>query len=325
MHKKIVVIGAGIGGLLAAKQLNATLITQEQEFTFYPLLPDSISQEVTATLPVKKCHKNVLFAEVQKINLETNTVHTNKQTITYDYLIVATGARAATFIPGTSKYAKSLYTLEEAKEVRKLTNKEIIVIGGGPTGVEVACELAKNNQVTILHRPKHLLKGFSQQTYLYANKQLSKYSVTIHTDITAQKITKNYVYTDKKRFSYDEVICAAGVQANILQGLPAEKGILVNKHLQIQGSTNAFAIGDCAQTNNPLTAQVAMYEARLAAKNICLLQQNKPLQTNQFVCKGSMLGLGETAVLESRLSLRGKLAFWMRKTYYWLRVRSYRL
>lgn len=325
MHKETIVIGAGIAGVLIAKSLNATLITKHDEFVFLPTTPDYISnQEVNCSYPVSKCHDDVIIQEVTRVDTNKQEVHTAQETYSYEYLVIATGAQAFAPIPGTDKHAQAFYNKEDAKQLVDTKNQDVVIIGAGPTGIEVAFELARNNSVTLLQRSK-IIPMYSRKLQEYTRKQLQKANIALQEDTLVSKVTKKYVHTDKEKLTYDVCISVTGVKANIPKGIVSEKGILVNKYLQVQDAPTVFAAGDCAQSGNPLTAQAAHYEADLVINNIQAHKTNKQMKENDFTSKGMFLLLGDTAAMDAPFGvLTGWPAKTLRKVYYRLQMRKYR-
>lgn len=321
---KTVVIGGGLAGVLAAKKLNATLITNKEEFVFLPRLPELIRKNPPKTiLNIRDCHKDTIIAD-PKVDLKNNTVKAGDQEIAYDEIIIATGAKPNAPIAGVKTYAHNLYSHEDADKLKQATDKYIIVMGAGPTGVETAMELARNNEVLLLQRPQHILKTFGSRTRSYAHKRLREAGVQVITNDACTRITSKHVISQHNKYGYDLAVWAGGLQANTPKGLD-NKPIPVNKHLQIQGHDNAWAIGDCARSGSPLTAQAAQQEALHAVKNIKRKHKNKPLKTFHYHSKGDFLLLGNQAVMDSFIHLQGKLPAVIRNAYYDAQMRRYQL
>ena len=322
---KTLVIGGGIAGVLAAKQLQATLISNRDDFVFLPRLPELLREHPPETkLPLSECYDDVIIGE-PSVDLETNTVKVNKKTIKYDHLVIATGAKSNAPVPGVATYAHNFYSYQDVQELKKLLgDKQVIIMGGGPTGVEVAMELASTNEVTLLQRADQVLKQFSSHTRSFALAKLKEAGVRVFTREECTRVTSKHVVSETHKHPYQVAIWAGGIQANTPKGL-GNKPIPVDEHLNIVGYNNAWAVGDCAFSGSPLTAQAAQQEAVHAAKNVLRAKNNQPLTPFHFHSKGDFLLLDGVAVMDSRITLKGRLPAFIRNQYYNSQIRRYRL
>jgi len=369
--KKIVVIGAGFGGLNAARPLakecyELTLIDKTNHHLFQPLL----YQVATAALspgdigiPIREIfrhHKNtyIIMANVVSINKkERRVLLENGDEIPYDYLVVATGARHSYFGKDAwEKYAPGLKTLNDALHIREqmLISFEkaercekkseaqkylnFAIIGGGPTGVEMAgaiSEIAYKTMKRDFHRidPKnaniYLIEGHPEVLAPYpkslrdrAMKDLKKMGVTLLTNQRVTKVTKEGVYLGKRFIESRNVIWAAGNAASpLLKTLdtPLNKAgqAIVEPDLTIPSHPEIFVIGDCSsvmQANgspvpavSPGAIQMGKYVAKIIKKNIPP-KERKPFK---YFDKGMMATIGKFKAVAASgpFRLKGLLAW----------------
>ena len=376
---QVVIIGGGFGGIQLAKGLkNAdvqiVLVDRNNYHTFQPLLyqvatgglePDSIAY------PLRKIfrrQKNFIFrmAEVTKINPQKNLIETTIGEIAYDYLVIANGAKTNYFdMEEIKPYVMPLKNIPQALDLRSLilqnfekallTNdiKErdslmtFAVVGGGPTGIELAGALGelKNHimprdypelditkmQIHIIDLNDRLLPTMSKEASSKTAEFLQKFGVNIwlNTNVTGyngQVITLN---TGKKvlELAAGTVIWAAGVRGRILAGIKEDSTLngsrfKVDVYNRLDGYNNIFAIGDIAAMitektprGQPMLAPVAMQQGRLLAKNLKRIFQQKKMKPFVYTDKGMMATIGRNrAVVDlAFLKFQGALAWfiWM--------------
>ena len=367
----VVIIGAGFGGLEAAKKLawkdvRVTVIDRTNYHLFQPLLyqvataalsPADIAAPIRAIL--SKCRNlEVILAEVESVDVDAKKVKTVDLQIDYDYLILATGARHSYF--GHSEWEKlapGLKSLEDAVELRrrilmafeyaeKTTDEaarkaamNFVVIGGGPTGVEMAgaiaeisrYTLAKNfchidpsqARVILIEGTSRLLSGYSQDLSESARKQLVALGVEVRTDARATDLTESGVQLEGEFIPCRVKIWAAGNTASFVGktlGVPVDRvgRVIVNDDLTIPGHPEVQVIGDLAnfshQTGEPLpgVSPVAMQQGRRAAHNILrMIRGEKPLPFRYFD-KGSMATIGRNkAVADLKFFHLSGLPAWL--------------
>lgn len=376
MSKKphVVIIGGGFGGLKAAKELKSadveiTLVDRLNHHLFQPLLyqvaiagisPAEIAFPLRSTLRKQK-NTNVILDEVLSVDLKGQIVKTTNGQIKYDYLILATGMKNNYF--GNNhweKYAIGLKDLDEALEIRRRVlvafeeaereqNQEkesqlltFVVIGGGPTGVELAGALAElarhvlksdfrtinptSTKVILVERADKILSSFPENLSKKATEQLQNLGVEVRTGVSVVNITAEGVELDKGFIPSATVLWGAGVQSNSITktlGVELDRAgrVVVEKNLTIPGHKEVLVIGDTAcfthQTGQPLpgVAPVAMQQGVRAAKSIInMLQGKEPLEFH-YVDKGSMATIGRSAAVaySGKLQFSGLLAWvmWM--------------
>jgi NADH:ubiquinone reductase (H+-translocating) len=374
MEKKltphVVIIGGGFGGLMAARKLarspvRITLIDRKNHHTFQPLL----YQVATAGLspgeiaaPIRwilrgRANIQVLLAEVEDFDLTRRVVKTSDEEIPYDYLIVAAGATHAYF--GHDEWeplAPGLKTIEDALELRRrillayelaerrAANGEdelplnFVVVGGGPTGVELAGTLAeiarnvlaeefrsidpKRTRILLLEGGPRILPAYPEDLSQSAVEQLQRLGVEVQTSSLVTGVEPATVRMGEARLPAAVILWAAGVAASPLGkklGVPVDRAgrVLVNPDLSIAGHPEVFVIGDLAALKDehgkflPGVAPVAMQEGTATAKNIQRDLQSKPRQNFHYVDKGSLATIGRAAAVADfgKFHLSGLIAW----------------
>ncbi len=348
---QVVIIGGGFGGIKAAHTLrnvpvDITLIDRNNHHVFQPLLyqvataelsPADISGPIRHILR-KQRNTNVLMAEVTGVNLAEQCVHTQQRSIHYDYLIVATGATHGYFGHDEwERFAPGLKTIADATAIRRnvllafeaaemetdpvkiqalLT---FVLVGAGPTGVEMAGAIAELAHKTLASDFRHIdprlarivlvemgprmLPAFPEKLATKAQNALEKLGVEIKTHTTVTDIDNEGVSFGETRLHSKTVIWTAGVAASSAgKWLNAEVDragrVKVQADLTIPGHVNVFVIGDTAsmvQNEKPLpgVAPVAMqegiYAASVIADRIAGKASTKPFH---YVNKGNLATVG---------------------------------
>jgi NADH dehydrogenase len=353
-HKRqpqVIIIGAGFGGLEAAKKLackdvRLRIIDRTNYHLFQPLLyqvataalsPADIAAPIRGIL--SKCKNvEVVLAEVESVDVETRKVKTKDQVFDYDYLILATGARHSYFGHDEwEKLAPGLKSLEDAVELRrrillafefaeKATDEAarkaamtFVVVGGGPTGVEMAGAIAEISRYTLAKDFRHidpskarviLIEGTPRLLAAYppdlsesARKQLVELGVDVRTGARVTDITESGVKLDSEFIPCRVKIWAAGNNASFVGKTlitPVDRvgRVIVNDDLTISGHPEVQVIGDLAnfshQTGEPLpgVSPVAMQQGRHAARNILRMIRGERPQPFRYFDKGSMATIG---------------------------------
>ena len=367
---RVIIIGAGFGGLEAAKKLacedvRLTVIDRTNYHLFQPLLyqvataalsPADIAAPVRAVL--SKCRNvEVFLAEVQSVDVEAKKVKTVDLEIDYDYLILATGARHSYFGHNDwEKLAPGLKSLEDAIELRRrilmafeyaeeitdeaarIAAMNFVVIGGGPTGVEMAGAIAEISRYTLARDFRHidpsqariiLIEGEPRLLAAYppdlsesARKQLTDLGVEVRTSTRATNLTEAGVQIGDEFISCRVKIWAAGNNASFVGktlGAPVDRvgRVLVNDDLTVSGHPELQVIGDLAnfphQTGEPLPgiSPVAMQQGRHAARNVLAMIKGRKPQRFRYWDKGTMATIGRNkAVADLKfMHLSGRLAW----------------
>jgi NADH:ubiquinone reductase (H+-translocating) len=369
---KVVIIGGGFGGLRAAKLLGkkpfqVTLVDRKNHHTFQPLL----YQVATAVLspgeiasPIRRAlhrYKNVevVLGEVVGFDKENNLVRlSDGSEISYDYLIVAAGARHFYFGRDEwEKYAPGLKTIEDALEIRRrvllafeLAERDAIltgtheplifaVIGGGPTGVELAGAIAgiarealakdfkaidtRAARVLLFEGSPRVLGTFDEILSKKAEEHLRDLGVEVFTDSLVKEVEAGRIKVNEEWIKCSVALWGTGVTASPLgKALGAETDragrVIVLPDLTIPGCGNIFVIGDMAffEDENgvvPGVAPAAMQQAETVVKNILRDRKGEARQTFKYVDKGSMATIGRNKAIAQigRWHFSGFLAWLM--------------
>jgi NADH dehydrogenase len=361
--KHAVVIGAGFGGLACAKKLrksdyhSVTLIDRNPYQLFSPLL----YQVATASLPeddiafpVRTAYKDVQFVRAEVTNIDATKKElmlSNGKTISYDDLILAVGSEGTTFgIPGVAENAFQMKSVGDAREIRHsllsayesvedgvlpLETLNVVIVGGGPTGVELAgavkelqheihrefAHIAPKATVTLLEAGPRLLPTFHPYSSKYTLKTLTKMGVHVRVDAVVVEATpRSLRLEDGSEIVAGTRIWAAGVVApphwKFLGETDRGNRIKVNSHLQI--SDSIWIVGDVASSPDsdgrplPMVAPVAIQQGKHVARQIRRRESSKPLEVFKYRDKGQMATIGRRkAVVEmnSWLRFQGSLAW----------------
>lgn len=347
----VVIIGAGFGGLEAAKRLGSedvrvTVIDRTNYYLFQPLLyqvataalsPADIAAPVRAILSKYK-NTEVILAEVQSVDVYGKKVHMVDGEVAYDYLILATGARHSYFgHPEWERLAPGLKSLEDGIEIRrrilmafeyaeKITDEAarqaamtFVIVGGGPTGVEMAGAIAEISRYTLAKDFRHInpskarvilveadpriLASFPEDLSVSALDQLRELGVEVRTGIHATNLSESGLQVGEEFIPCRVKIWAAGNNASPVGntlGVPVDRAgrVVVNKDLTIVDHSEVQVIGDLAnfphQTGKPLpgVSPVAMQQGRHAARNILAMIDGRKPQRFWYWDKGSMATIG---------------------------------
>ncbi|HLV69595.1 MAG TPA: NAD(P)/FAD-dependent oxidoreductase [Xanthomarina sp.] len=353
-HPRIVIVGGGFAGVslvkqFAKKKVQIVLLDKRNYHTFQPLLyqvsssglePDSIAYPLRKII---KKHDNIFFrlAEVTSIDPENHQVITNIGTLSFDYLVIATGTKTNYFgniaIENNSMPMKNvpqalnirsliLQNFEKATIANSLEEREallnFVIVGGGPTGVELAGAIAelknhilprdyhdlnaKDMQIHLLEGSSRVLPPMSEHASKKALEFLEKLGVIVHCNTFVKDYNGLVVSTNNGLILETEtLIWAAGVTGNPVQGLDANVLVdkanryHVNRYNQIIGYNNIFALGDIAYMKterypkgHPQVAQPAIQQGKLLGKNLIKLIEGKPLKAFEYRDKGSMATIG---------------------------------
>ncbi len=355
-NPNVVIVGAGFGGLQASLQLahqpvKVTLIDRTNHHTFQPLLyqvataglsPAEIAAPIRGIMRGRH-NTEVLLGEVQDFDLVRKIVKLADFEVPYDYLIVAAGASHAYFGHDEwEPFAPGLKTIEDALEIRRrvllafeLAERQaasggtpmqlnFVIVGGGPTGVELAGTLAevahyalqnefakidpRQTRIILLEGGPRVLPSYSAALSASAERQLIKLGVEVHTSAMVTNVEAAAVWMGEKQIPAVVILWAAGVAASPLArklAAPLDRvgRVLVNPDLSIPGHPEVFVIGDLAALKDesgkwlPGVAQTAIQQGEAAAKNILRDLHGETRQKFHYHDKGSLATIGRAAAV----------------------------
>lgn len=373
-RKRVVIVGAGFGGLRLARKLSSrkefqvVLINKNNFHEFQPLYYQVATSGLEASsilFPLRAVFQDcknvhIRVTTVTAVHPDTKTVDTNLGPIEYDYLVVAIGADTNFFgqkniieraLPMKSVSEaitlrnRMLQNFEDALSVDSLDEKEgflnVVVVGGGPTGVELCGTFAEMRKtvlpsdypeldfrmmkIYLIESGAELLGPMSQESQVKSQEYLEKLGVIVRLKTRVQDFDGRLVYmNDGTTIRTNNLVWAAGVKANALNGLPAEvlgRGgrLMVNRFSQVQGFTDIFAIGDIAlmteekyPDGHPQIAQPAIQQGKHLAENLIRTLKGKPMEEFKYKDLGTMatIGRGKAVVDLPFWSFQGVFA-WM--------------
>ena len=369
---KVVILGAGFGGLTAARALSkhaqVTLIDRHNFQTFLPLLyqvstaglaADHVAYPIRGAL--RKTNVQFRMGTPKNLNASANElILADGEVVKYDHLVIAMGSTTADFgIAGVRENALGMKTVGEALTIRSEVMRsyeemcrqgnqdelDIAIVGGGPTGVEMAgafaelvrgplrsdyADAADRVRVSIIEAGPRLVPSFSESLSNKTQKDLEKLGVKVLTNTSVKEVLPDSILTlDGNSIPADTTVWAAGVKgvpAMELLHLPITRGrIDVSSTLQVTGYENVWAIGDIAGVVGadgvplPMVAPVAMQQGRFLAKQIQSLIAAKPLENFKYKDKGSMATIGRhKAIVEVKgIRISGPIA-WL--AWLWLHL-----
>jgi NADH dehydrogenase len=367
---KVAIVGGGFGGLFAARAFEdapvwVTVVDRKNHHVFQPLLyqvataglsPGDISSPIRWILRRQE-NVQVFLADAQAVDTARKVVRLDIGELPYDFLIVATGATHAYFgHDAWAEYAPGLKTLEDALRVRRgmllaferaelTADPEIrrrllrfIIVGGGPTGVEMAGAMAEiarhalakefdhfnpgSAQIILLEAGPSVLPAFPPPLRDHALNALRRLGVEVRTGALVTKIERGAVWIGDERIEAGTILWAAGVAASPLGrtlGVEVDRAgrVRVNPDLTIPGRDEVYVVGDLAlfthQGGEPLpgVAQVAIQQAQHAARNIQRTIRGEPREPFHYRNLGNLATIGrhEAVADFGRVRLRGLFAW----------------
>ena len=365
IRARVVIVGGGFGGLQAAKALadapvQVTLVDRRNHHLFQPLLyqvataalsPADIAQPIRSVLRGQS-NVEVILAGVDAIDVAAKEVVLDEDAgrLSYDYLILAAGANHAYF--GHDEWAPNapgLKTLDDATDIRRriLTSFEeaerepdparrkalmtFVIVGGGPTGVEMAGAIAeiarfslardfrhidtRDAKVILIEAGTQLLAAFPDRLSRHALRDLERLGVEVRFGKPVTAIAPDAVTIGDEIIPANTTVWAAGVQASPLGrslGVELDRAgrVLINPDLSIPGRPEIFVVGDMASLKDargrplPGVAQVAMQQGAWAAANILRAIEGKPARAFRYRDLGNMATIGRNSAVADIRGLR---------------------
>jgi NADH:ubiquinone reductase (H+-translocating) len=367
---RVVIIGGGFGGLYAAQALRrapveVTLVDRRNHHLFQPLLyqvatatlnPSDIAIAIRSVLRRQK-NARVLLAEARAVDPARRTVALDEGELPYDYLIVATGAAHSYFGHDEwARFAPGLKSIEDALHIRRrillafeMAERDtdparraewqtFVIIGGGPTGVELAGAIAEiarraligdfrsidpaRSRIVLVEGLPRVLPSYPEVLSESAARRLARLGVEVRTGARVTRLEETAVCLGEERIPARTAIWAAGVAASPLArslGVPLDRvgRVRVRPDLTIPGRADVFVIGDLAALEHdgglvPGVSPAAMQEAGHAARNIERALQARPYTPFRYFDKGSFAVIGRGAAVGSilnRINVTGVLAW----------------
>lgn len=350
--KRVVIIGGGFAGLNIAKKLSGkdfqiVMLDKHNYHTFQPLLyqvataglePDSIAHAIRQIF-TKKENFYFRIADVKEIDTKDKIIKTPIGNIFYDYLIIATGSETNYYgNENIRKYSMPMKTIPEALDLRSLVLQSLeaalltnnlderqrlmnfVIVGGGPTGVELAGafgELKKHvlpndyPDLDIRRMNVHLIQGadrllppMSKNASDKAAKYLEKLGVQVWFNTLVKDYDGKIITTNDRSFETATMIWTAGVKGTLIPGIEGEEVIVggrytVDEFNRVKGFEDIFAVGDVSlmitpdnPKGDPMVAQVAIQQGKLLAKNLIAIKDGKTPKPFKYKDKGSMATIG---------------------------------
>ena len=373
---KIVIVGGGFGGIELAKRLKnkeveVLMLDRHNYHTFQPLLYQVATGGLEAdsiAFPLRKIfknQKNFIFrmTDVERVDAEHKIVHTSIGEISYDYLVIATGSDTNFFgQKEVEHFSMSMKTIPEALNLRSMILQNLeealietdavtkdsllnfVVVGGGPTGVELSGALAEIKKhvlpkdypelsieqikVYLIEGSPELLGAMSAQASKKAKEFLEELGVNILTNLRVESYDGKVIrLSNGKSINTQNVLWAAGVMGAVVVGLPKEtitrgNRIIVDEYNRVTGQDHVFAIGDVAAlftherpNGLPGVAPVAIQQGKQLAENIIHFINNEKPEPFRYFDKGSMATVGRNrAVVDiGKIRFQGIFAWfvWM--------------
>ncbi len=373
--ENIIIAGGGFGGVQLARHLDGDLfdillIDKLNHHMFQPLFyqvatsqlePGSISFPLRKIFHEKK-NIEIRLAEVLNVEPDTNTINTSIGNFSYDYLVLATGCRTNFF--GNYEIMKNSFALKTTFDAIKIRNEvlqgfedllsvhenekeyllNIVIVGAGPTGVELAgafAEIKKNIlpkdfplldlkdlKIILLEGGPHTLGSMSDMAQKASEEYLSRMGVEIRKNVFVKNFDGRKIsLSDGNTIKSSKVIWTAGVTGNLIDGLDKKAysnngRIKVNRFNLVQGHKNIYTIGDLAYMEtpryprgHPQVANVAINQAKNLARNLRALRNNKPLKQYEYRNLGTMATVGKNKAVVDLPFIRFKgyfaWAVWM--------------
>lgn len=386
--KKVVVLGGGFGGTEfyreAHKKLHGSpnvvfrLVSRWNYFLFYPMLHEVATGSVERshiTQPLREvvdcCMESFMQAEIIKINFNEKKIVTSRGEVSYDYLVVALGVQPNDFgIPGINEHCVSFKSIADATTVRNhvirhfeaashepdsAVRKQLlsfVIVGGGPTGVELAGQLADmlhhemrdlyqqidydEISITLVDAGDRLLKQFHPEVSHLAEKRLREMRVNVRLNTRVASCEANALHLKNGEHVHSGLRVWAAGNKSVLHSLidpemlTERGGLRTTDTLQLVGHPEVFVVGDNMEIVEPVfvkvpqTAQAATASAQHAARNFVAMLRNEPLKPYTFKSGGDIIPIGDWFAVAEIGSFRffGAIAWLMRRAVFIHRLTS---
>ena len=351
-RKRIVIIGAGFGGLKLAQKLigsgyQIVLIDKNNYHQFQPLFYQVASAGIEPSsilFPLRKIFQKqkdvyIRVAEVYSVDTQKKELQTSLDTVWYDYLVISSGVNSNFFgMKNMEEFAIPMKSVSEAMALRNrllqsfekaVTLRDqnarkallnVVVVGGGPTGVEVAGAIAEMKkfvlpkdypdlnfdvmQITLIEGSPALLGGMSKHASEKALFYLERLGIKVHLNTRVTDFDGNILSISDTKIETKTVIWAAGISGVVPTGLPdgsigRGRRILVDEYNQLTGFDDIFAIGDVSlmstpdyPNGHPQVAQVAIQQGLNLSRNFLLMERKASFSKFKYIDRGSMATIG---------------------------------
>ena len=375
---KLVILGTGFSSFSLLKDVDVgaydvTIVSPRNHFLFTPLLPSTTVGTIefrSIIEPVRTARENVEYYQAACTGIDTNRQIIECRNVLddrvfplwYDILFIGVGAESNTFgIPGVREHAHFLRDLGDARSIRQhiIENFErastpgisveertrllqVVVVGGGPTGIEFAAELhdfvrddirkwyprvVEEFMITVLEATDKILTTFDSVLRQYTLRQFRRQGIAVRLKSIVSRVAERELFLhDGSQVPYGLLVWSTGIgQSSFVRDLPFVKNqshrLLVDEYLRVKGCANIYAAGDCAtveQTDLPPTSQVAQQEGRYLARvlnNSALGKLSPPFRYRHY---GMLAYIGSNRALADLAAVKGKgfstWLFW-RSTY----------
>ena len=358
--KRVIIVGCGFAGLTVAKKLRnsgfqVVILDKHNYHQFPPLFYEVASaglEESSILFPLRKIFQNyndfhIRKAEVTSVDTDNNQLITTAGSVEFDFLVLALGATNSFFGSAQmQQHSKAMKTIAEVLDLRNslLMNFEnaltaqneeerqmllnIVIIGAGPSGVEISGALAEMNKyvlpkdypefkniranIFLIEATERVLNMMSDKSSRKAREFLEKYGVNVLTNTLATGCDEKTVFLSSgESINTSMIIWTAGIKGNTVEGLKPDcfaknNRIIVDRFCTVKGYDNIFALGDISfmteekyPSGHPQVAQVAIQQAVLLSDNLKRRTQNKPLEEFKYKDLGTMATIGRhLAVVE---------------------------
>jgi NADH:ubiquinone reductase (H+-translocating) len=351
-QKRIVIIGAGFGGLKLSQKLigsgyQIVLIDKNNYHQFQPLFYQVASAGIEPSsilFPLRKIFQNqkdvyIRVGEVYSVDAKKKELQTSLDTVWYDYLVISTGVNSNFF--GMKKMEEFSIPMKSASEAMALRNRllqsfekavtlrdqnarkallNVIVVGGGPTGVEVAGAIAEMKkfvlpkdypdlnfdvmQISLIEGSPALLGGMSKHASEKALYYLERLGIKVHLNARVTDFDGSVLSIGDTHIETKTVIWAAGISGVVPEGFPDEsigrgRRLVVDEYNRVTGFDDIFAIGDVSvmpssdyPNGHPQVAQVAIQQGLNLSRNFLLMKRNSEIRPFRYKDRGSMATIG---------------------------------